>query len=330
VPFVVGLSVANGRATVGDSAALNYLWVIDGVPLVHWQGGPEGLGQPLHHSQPLLERPAIFAFDSPFAVTYAAWYAPEYWLTGATPRFRLGAQVRATLAALQVYAGLAIDLGVVLAALAILLSMHSGPWRLLRGPALALLAPALAAFGMYALVLAEARYVAPFVVLLLLGSLMLVRLPKARWSAALAAHVSVVMVVVLVLQIGWSLSDAAGSTFSQLAQGGFVAPDEQAQVALALHDAGIAPGDAVASGDRGFNAYWARLARVRIVAEVSGLDGGTILEADAAARTAAQQLLLARDVRAVVARAWPALTGDPGWQPVEGTDYFYYLVPDRS
>jgi hypothetical protein len=330
VPFVVALSVANGRATAGDSAALNYLWVIDGVPLVHWQGGPDGIGQPLHYSQPLLERPAIFAFDSPFPVTYAAWYAPEYWFTGATPRFRLGGQVRAIFAALQVYAGLAVDLGVVLAALAILLSMHSGPWRILRGPPLALLAPSVAAFGMYALVLAEARYVAPFVVLLMLGLLMVVRLPKARWSTALLANVCVVTVVVLVLQIGWSMSDVTGGTFSQVVQGGFLAPDEQAQVALALRAEGIAPGTAVASGNRGFNDYWARLARVRIVAEVSGLDGGAILEADPAARTAAQRLLLAQDVRAVVARAWPAQTGDPGWQAVAGTDYFYYLVPDRS
>src|ERR1700687_3390924 len=61
LPFILALSLANGRPTVGDSARLNYLWVVDGVPLVHWQGGPAGIGQPLHHSQLLLERPAIFA-----------------------------------------------------------------------------------------------------------------------------------------------------------------------------------------------------------------------------------------------------------------------------
>jgi hypothetical protein len=113
-------------------------------------------------------------------------------------------------------------------------------------------------------------------------------------------------------------------------QGDVLAPDDQAQVANALRSAGIVPGDTVASGDRAFNDYWARLARVRIVAEVSGRDGAAILEADPAARMAAQRLLLAEDVRAVVARAWPAQTGDPGWRPIEGTDYFYYLVPNRS
>jgi hypothetical protein len=329
VPFIVVLSFANGRPTVGDSAVLNYLWMIDGLPMVHWQGGPDRMGQPLHHSQPLLERPPIFAFDSPFPVTYTPWYAPEYWFQGATPVFLLGGQVRAIFAALQVYAGLAVDLSVVFAALAILLSMHSGPWRIAGRPSLVLLVPALTAFSMYALVLAEARYVAPFVLLLMLGLFMLVRLPKALWSTALATNVSVLMVVVLLLQIGSTMSDVAQSMLADVRQGRLFAPDDQAQVADALRSAGVAPGDSVASGNRGFNDYWAHLARVQIVAEVSGRDGTAILEADPAARTAAQRLLLAQDVRAVVARAWPAQTGDPGWHPIEGTDYFYYLVPAR-
>jgi hypothetical protein len=306
------------------------LWVVDGVPLIHWQGGPNGIGQPLHHSQPLLERPAIFAFDSPFPVTYAAWYAPEYWFEGATPLVTVGRQARASLAALQAYSTLAADFGGVFAALVIMLSMHSGPWRIGAGPALALLAPAVAAIWMYALVLAEARYVAPFVVLLLLGLLLLVRLPRVRWSAALSANISVVIVVLFLVQTGSNTSDLVGSTFQQLLHGQILAADDQAQVARALRSAGIEPGDPVASGDRAFNAYWARLARVRIVAEVSERDGGAILQADPEARAVAQRVLLAQNVRAVIARAWPSQIEDPGWQPIDGTDYFYHLVADRS
>jgi hypothetical protein len=328
-PFVLVLSVANGRPTVGDSALLNYLWEIDGVPVVHWQGGPDGVGQPLHHSQLVLERPAIYALESPFPVTYAAWYAPEYWFAGATPVFFLGGQLRAIFDAVQVYGGLAADLAVEFAALAVLLSLRPRPWRIAGGPALVLLAPAVAALGMYALVLAEARYVAPFVLLLLLGLLLLVQLPETRWSAQLAARASVIMVVVLVLQIAWATSGSARSVLAQIRQGRLLEPDDQVRVARALRSAGIGPGDRVASGNRAFNDYWARLARVRIVAEVSERDAPAVLDADAAARAAAQQVLLAQNVRVIVARAWPALTDDPGWQPIEGTDYFYHLVPAR-
>jgi hypothetical protein len=137
------------------------------------------------------------------------------------------------------------------------------------------------------------------------------------------------MVVVLVLQIAWATSGSARSVLAQIRQGRLLEPDDQVRVARALRSAGIGPGDRVASGNRAFNDYWARLARVRIVAEVSERDAPAVLDADAAARAAAQQVLLAQNVRVIVARAWPALTDDPGWQPIEGTDYFYHLVPAR-
>ena len=137
---------------------------------------------------------------------------------------------------------------------------------------------------------------------------------------------------VSLLQIGWTTSGVARAMVSQVRQGSLLVPSDQAQVADGLRVAGIHPGDAVASGNRGFNDYWARLARVRIVAEVSERDGATILETDPTARSAAQRVLLGvgESVRAIVARAWPAQTGDPDWRPIEGTDYFYYLETDRG
>ena len=189
-----------------------------------------------------------------------------------------------------------------------------------------MLAPAVAAIGMYALVLAEARYVAPFVMLLLLGLLLLVRLPRARWSADLSANVSVVIVILFLVQIWSNTSDFVSSTFQELPHGQILAVDDQARVAGALRSAGIEPGDPVASGDRAFNAYWARLARVRIVAEVSERDAAAILEADPEARAVAQRVLLAQKVRAVIAHGWPSSMDDPGWHPIDGTDYFYHLV----
>jgi hypothetical protein len=132
-----------------------------------------------------------------------------------------------------------------------------------------------------------------------------------------------------VLQIGSSASAAAGSVVSQVVHGRLLTPDDQALVADALRSAGLRPGDAVASGDRAFNAYWARLARLRIVAEVSGFEGATILDADAAARQTTQRVLLAQNVRAVVAHGWPIQTEDAAWQAIPGTDYFFYLVPPR-
>jgi hypothetical protein len=164
----------------------------------------------------------------------------------------------------------------------------------------------------------------------MLALLMLVRLPKTAWSAALLSWTALLIVLVQVLQVGSILADPAGSLVSEIREGAQLVPDDNAQVALALRSAGIQPGAPVASGERGFNAYWARLARVRIVAEVSGFEGPAILETDQQARAATQRALLAQDVRALVARGWPALTGDPAWQRVGDTDYFYVLLPQRT
>ncbi len=328
LPFVLTLSVSNGRLTLGDSAALNYLWRIDGAPFVHWQGGPLNIGQPVHHSTMLLDRPAIWAFESPFQVTYAAWYAPEYWFQGATPALIWSEQRRAIGDALTVFGRLAVDVWVPLLGLAVLLAVRA-TFRFPRAESMVLLAPAVAAGVLYAVVLVEGRYVAPFLVLLLVGLVTMVRLPKTRSASFLGTVVSAVIVLALLVQVGLTTFGLAERVFAQPVDRPLAASDDHAQVAMALRSAGIQPGDPVASGNRGFNAYWARLARLTIVAEVSGYDGTAILESDAEARRAAQQLLLTQDVRAVVAYSWPALTGDPGWQPIAGTNYFYYRVPAR-
>jgi hypothetical protein len=326
VPFAVALSVVNGRPTVGDSARLNYLWRINGLPLVHWHGGPNGVGQPIHQSTLLLETPPTFAFDSPFPVTYAAWYAPEYWFEGATPMLVRGAQLQAIADTLPVYTGLLTDLRVPLTGFALLLAMRMASRHLAVGPWVALLAPALAALAMYTLVLVEARYVAPFLVLLIVGLLTLVQLPRTRPGSTVMGSLSALVALGFVLQIGWATLELGRETLSHVVGAQPMASDDQAQVAVALRAAGVQPGDPVASGNRAFNAYWARLARVRIVAEVTGYDATALLEADPEARRVAQQALLGQQVRAVVAHGWPAYTGDPNWQRVEETEYFYYLV----
>ena len=318
VPFVLALSIVNGRLTAGDSAVLNYLWRIDGLPVVHWPGGggPDGIGQPLHHSLALLERPPLFSFDSPFPVTYSPWFAPEYWFVGAQPVFDLAAQLRALGDAAIVYGRLISELGVPLAGLMVLLVIQHGARGSVRTAAV-LLVPAGAAFALFAPVLVEERYVAPFAVLTVLGLLTLIRVRLAG-PAVLAAA------AVLAVQLGSTVPEYARPAYTDLRHARLLEPDEQALVASALQrTAGLRPGDAVVAGNRGFNAYWARLAKLRIVAEVAGYDGTAILASDAEARGTAQQVLLAQPGRAIVAYGWPPLTGDPAWQPIDGTDYFF-------
>jgi hypothetical protein len=325
LPYILLLSITHGRITAGDSAWLNYLWWIDGAPFVHWQGeGPVDIGQPIHRSVLLLDRPQVFAFDGPFPVTYAAWYAPEYWFQGARPVVLPHAHLRALGAGLEVYGRLLIDFWAPLVALGIAFAMAWRGSRLFSGVWLALSAPAVAAFLLFLPVLVEARYVAPFIVLGMLGGLTL--LPSwGRTPGAAAALVGAAATILLGQTVGATF-DSTRDAVTDLRRGNLLESDEHARVAVALHEAGLEPGDRVASGNRGFNAYWARLARQHIVAEVAGYDGTAILETDADARDAALRALLSQPVRAIVAYGWPPLTGDARWEPIEGTDYFFLLI----
>jgi hypothetical protein len=230
---------------------------------------------------------------------------------------RAEAHLRAIAAGLEVYGRLLADLWAPLAALVALAVLSRGR-RFAVGPWLALVAPAVAAVLFFLPVLVEARYVAPFLVLGSVGALSLVAAPRARLLCAAAA-------TILLAQTVAATFEGARMAVTDLRRGNLLVPDDHARVAVALRDAGLETGDQVASGNRGLNAYWARLARLRIVAEVAGYDGTTILEADPDAREAAQQALLARPVAAVVAYGWPPLTGDARWEPIEGTDYFVLI-----
>jgi hypothetical protein len=111
------------------------------------------------------------------------------------------------------------------------------------------------------------------------------------------------------------------TAYSLLPQHLHVDPDGQhrnhARVAAALSQFGVKPSDPVAVVGRGIKAYWARLAHVRIVAEVDDRDLGQFWGTP----PAGQPLLLAALARsgAKVAVAWGA--GGPGWTPVEGTEF---------
>ncbi|MEP6637124.1 MAG: hypothetical protein ABJB97_10400, partial [Acidobacteriota bacterium] len=96
-PFIVALSRAKHRLTIGDSAGLNYAWYVNrATPFIHWQGEPSGSGTPLHATRKVFESPAVYEFAAPVGGTYAPWYDPSYWYEGVRPKFNLRQQLAAT------------------------------------------------------------------------------------------------------------------------------------------------------------------------------------------------------------------------------------------
>ena len=169
VPYIWILSNAKGRLTFGDSGKFNVIWIVNGVPNHHWQGGPPDNGRPVHPTRQIATTPAIFEFAGPIVATYPPWYDPIYWSEGARIAYRPEDFGRAFIRQFRFYVYLLNhrQLPLVFALLSLFLLVpakreipgHLRPlWPLLLFGAMP--------FVMYAPVNAEARYLAPFFVLL--------------------------------------------------------------------------------------------------------------------------------------------------------------------
>jgi hypothetical protein len=335
-PLVVALSHSKGRVTFGDSARLNYAWYVSGAPLyIHWQGENPRHGVPSHPTRKILDRPAVYEFATPVGGTYPPWSDPSYWYEGAVPRFDFKQQLRVLISSAEIwwYLGFNLQRGLILFVFLLLYLNRSGA-RYIKHLAASwsLLIPALVAAGMYSLVNLEPRYVGAFVVLFWLSLLAGVRLPRLPESRRVLAGVTLAMTAVLLIAIGSSLAHDVRKWRGDSAHA-------QSEVAVALNRLGVQPGDRVASIGDSFRAYWARLARVRIVAEIpspgpyheiTAGDVDRFWTASERVKTQVMETFARTGAKVIVTDHIPGHTPTPGWIQLGTTDYYaYLLLPPR-
>jgi hypothetical protein len=298
--WVAALSAVHGRLVWNESARMHFTWVAGR----SFRPAARTPGQPARAPRLALERPPVIEADRSLQATNPLGYDPAYWLDH--PRARpLESRWRSRLAA-----SLRPFRDVFVKGWQISLVFPAGLLVCLGGGARAaaagwpLLVPALAAFGMYALVDVELRYLAPFVPLFWLGVAWKARLSReharaARVAAALAA------VVGLPHLLRHALVQA---------------PAEAWQVATAMRAAGLREGDRVgAIGLGSADMAWARLARVRVTAHVARRLTESYWQAPA---PEVWRQLGVQAVMTVRESAPP----EPGWQRVVGTSYWYRVV----
>ncbi|HYM13721.1 MAG TPA: hypothetical protein VEU62_23480, partial [Bryobacterales bacterium] len=85
-------------------------------------------------------------------------------------------------------------------------------------------------------------------------------------------------------------------------------------------------GDQVALIGAGTEAFWARLARVRIIAEMPIEDAGYFWAAGEPVRSRAIQMFRSTGAKAIVAESLPPYASAPGWQRLGHTGYYVYLL----
>ncbi len=323
-PLFVSISEALGRLTFGESGRLNYAWHVnqkDWFPF--YSSRPASYL--LHPMNRIYENPNVFEFGKPFKVTYSLWFAPWYWNAGVTAHFDLRRQIRLIGRSLLVdyYGDLVAPVWGLIGGYFILLFMSpslSSVYRNFR-KAWPLLLTGASALALYSVVHAEGRYIAPFAVLIWLGLLLGIRLPLQPASLRISTVASCVMAFpLLVLSLQFAIQPPSGPGVQDV--GGV-----HYEIAQFLGQSGVRPGEAVAIVGNGFdNAFWARLARVHIVAQIPSEEAGAFWRADPRTQAEVFEAMAAAGAKAVISQDTPPNIRSADWQRFgEGTHSLHFL-----
>lgn len=323
-PLIVALSISKGRITIGDSGKLNYSWFVNGNTLfMHWQGEQPGLGVPIHTTRKILNHPAIFEFRAPVGGTFPPWYDPSYWYEGVKLQFDLAQQTKALITGLGSFAYIFYyfrsgRLVTSLYAFLVIVCMRRAGAKSIR-ERLNIIVPTIFATCMYSLVVVEPRYLGAFIVLFIIGTLAGARLPAGRYAQLCLIYVMLIAPVSIVIASGCErvyrdqleMAENAGD------------PHEHWRIAQSLGQYGIGPGSEVASVGYSFSPYWARLARLKIVAEMPVVEP---FWADRAKHDEVIGAFMKSGAKAIIARELPPSAVQAGWERIEYTRACVYIL----
>jgi len=319
--YILPLSFQKGRFSFSDSGPLAYAWEVNGIsPYFHWQGQEKGSGTPLHPTRQILDWPPTFEFDGPRPGTYSPWFDPSYWNDGLRGHFRLSDQLKRLKASARFYANFFVHTPVpILFAITLLVGIIASGWRNFLREILGysnLLLPCGGAFGLYALVFVTPRYLAPFA---LLGGILLAWPCLCReGSSELSKRITTVFAVLTLLF-------TALFSFKSMARE-IVHPNVRSyrmhrRVVEQLTAFGVNTNDKVAVIGTGCEAYYARLAGVRIVAETLVFPGHPQWPVNSENLAKIVRAIAAKtSAKAVVLDVEP-LEFDLAWVHVPGTPY---------
>lgn len=345
-PLIFLLSHQKGRFTFGDSGKLNYAWFVS--PRTYWrnwqgEGQVPGSGTAVHPTRQLLRHPPLFEFDGPVAATYPPWADPSYWNEGLQGHFKLKRHMEVLADTLPREARLLFRARPEMAAGVIILALLSGQtWPAGLRELWPLIAMSMAGLGIYLPILEHDRHLGGFVLVLFLTLIAAVRLrpdlQKDVHQDAPKAGACVAAAVFLVMALG--TADYTLRVFTShlaIAGSGPNSTGQDLVAAQELRRMGAQPGDKVAVIGDGASAYWARLGKLRIVAEImdTNMDANMdrnqgskqFWDAPEEARQNVYNLLAQAQAKLVVASCPPCPSAALGWKSIAGTSYCVRPLP---
>ena len=330
LPYIALISGAKGKFTIGEAGTVTYVRHVLGIPYPHWQGDPAQGIMPAHPSRIIHQSPTVYEFGEPIGGTYPIAFDPSYWYEGIDAPFTLSDFTNPLLASVMRYLELFFQKqGTLVACVLIMYLMRQRSRRTLPDilRQWALVIPAIVAFGLYALILVEDRYIGVFVVLFWADILANVRLPASpvgnHWGKLLsgvAATGLLASIILFNLDGFMLLSSSVNSSFAEPS----VPAARPLAVAEALADLGIQPGDQVGVIGYAYDSFWARLAKVRITAEMLDRDAEELWRGDNVLQQSVLESFADAGVKAVVAEYVPPYADVSDWHRVGNSNYYIY------
>ena len=332
-PLVIAMSERVGKPSYSEVGNLNYAWHVNYVGAGKAAGGPffyAKTGPPAYLKNPLTllySHPEVYAFKEPLALTYPPRSDMAYWGAGTKVVFNLRNQFLATIGGLKLFfrdPHILPLTALILAGFIVLFLRPLSPRGLKSIPrSWPLLIPGIVGPCLYLLISVEPRYVAPFFVLILIGLFPGVLRRNSLdagarmkfWLVTVSASLITASALLVAYHFAGFPRGENGATFLE--------------VGSALNGAGVQPGEEIAIvGDSSDGCRWARLARVRIVAQVLREDVGDFWRiTDPRVKTEIYDAFMRAGARAVVAEQTPPAGSLSGWQRLGNTDYYVHILP---
>ena len=323
-PFIIAISQAKGRLTFGDAGRLNYIWCVNGVTRRNWQGVSD-LGMPRYALRKISSMPDIYEFGTPIRGTCPLHFDPSYWHEGMKLHFDMKKQICALKKnSIRMFYGFENGFETVVLIFGVLIFYFMGHrrwWLCIKdiSEQWVLLVPAIAALVMYSLVLVEFRYVGSFIVLLWMGIFSGMRLRDSQKIKRLMTYVIFSILLLIIFPFNIPIAQKTYSLVRYLIKGEDTSVHIHWQVANTLKQMGIHPGDKVAVLGEPWRAYWARLARLQIVAHIPTEDAIAFWES----QRMVIPTLAGTGAKFIIAEMIPQkYTVNAGWQKIGNTDYY--------
>ncbi len=336
LPFILLISNVKGKFTIGEAGTVTYVRHVIGITDPHWQGDPLSGIVPAHPSRIIHESPRVYEFGEPIGGTYPLTTDPTYWYEGIDVRVSLKDLFRSLFVSGLFFVDLFFREQGILAACVIALyfmGQRTNPTFLEILNRWVLVIPAVIAFGLYGLVLVANRYIGVWVLLFWADILANIRLPNPpnnrSWLnvlSGIAAFGLLANIILFNLDGFRRLNPSLETGLSEPT----APPARPLAVAQTLKELGIEPGDKVGVIGHAYDSFWARLARVKIVAEMSEADADDFWRGDESLQQEVLQSFADAGVRAVVAEYVPPFAEMSHWLRVGNSNYYIYMFKEQG